>query len=59
MLNNVSIDIEYYDAVMTEVLEAIINSTTAPVQVKILTSTIRLDFAQKMRDKLFGNMEDK
>ena len=59
MLNNVSIDIEYYDAVMTEVLEAIINSTAAPVQVKILTSTIMLDFAQRMRDKLFGNMEDK
>lgn len=59
MLNNVSIDIEYYDAVTTEVLDAIINATEAPIQVRILTSTIMLDFAQKMRDKLFGNMEDK
>lgn len=58
MLNNVSIDIEYYDAVTIEVLEAIINATEAPIQVRILTSTIMLDFAQKMRDKLFGKMED-
>lgn len=58
MLNNVSIDIEYYDAVTAEVLEAIMNSTTAPIRVRILTSTIMLDFAQKMRDKLFGKMED-
>ena len=59
MLNNVSIDIEYYDAVTTEVLDAIINRTEAPIQVRILTSTIMLDFAQRMKDKLFGNMEDK
>lgn len=59
MLNNVSIDIEYYDAVMTEVLESIINDSAAPIQVKILISTIMLDFAQRMKDKLFGNMEDK
>lgn len=58
MLNNVSIDIGYYDAVTTEVLEAIINGTEAPIQVRVLTSTIMLDFAQKMRDKLFGKMED-
>ena len=58
MLNNVSIGIEYYDAVTTEVLDAIINRTEAPIQVRILTSTIMLDFAQKMRDKLFGKMED-
>lgn len=58
MLNNVSIDIEYYNAVMTEVLESIINDNAAPIQVKILISTIMLGFAQKMRDKLFGKMED-
>lgn len=59
MLNNVSIDIEYYDAVTTEVLDAIINATEVPIKVRILTSTIMLDFAQRMKDKLFGNMEDK
>lgn len=59
MLNNVSIDIEYYDVVTTEVLESIINDNAAPIQVKILISTIMLDFAQRMKDKLFGNMEDK
>lgn len=59
MLNNVSIDIEYYDVVTTEVLESIINDNVAPIQVKILISTIMLDFAQRMKDKLFGNMEDK
>ena len=59
MLNNVSIDIEYYDVVTTEVLESIINDSAAPIQVKILISTIMLDFAQRMKDKLFGNMEDK
>lgn len=59
MLNNVSIDIEYYDAVTTEVLESITNDGAAPIQVKILISTIMLDFAQRMKDKLFGNKEDK
>lgn len=59
MLNNVSIDIEYYDAVTTEVLESVINDNAAPIQVKILISTIMLDFAQRMKDKLFGKMEDK
>lgn len=59
MLNNVSIDIEYYDAVMTEVLESVMNDNVAPIQVKILISTIMLDFAQKMKDELFGKMEDK
>lgn len=59
MLNNVSIDIEYYDAVAIEVVDAIINATEAPIQVRILTSTIMLDFAQRMKDKLFGKMEDK
>lgn len=59
MLNNVSIDIEYYDVVTTEVLESIINDNAAPIQVKILISTIMLDFAQRMKNKLFGNMEDK
>lgn len=59
MLNNVSIDIEYYDAVMTEVLESVMNDNAAPIQVKILISTIMLDFAQKMKDELFGKMEDK
>lgn len=58
MLNNVSIDIKYYDAVMTEVLESIINDSAAPIQVKILISTIMLDFAQRMKNKLFGKMED-
>lgn len=58
MLNNVSIDIKYYDAVTAEVLEAIMNRTTVPIQVKILVSTIMLDFAQRMKDKLFGKMED-
>lgn len=59
MLNNVSIDIKYYDAVTTEVLEAIMNERTMPIQVKILITTIMLDFAQRMKDKLFGKMEDK
>lgn len=45
MLNNVSIDIEYYDAVTTEVLDSIINRTEAPIRVRLLTSTIMLDFA--------------
>lgn len=58
MLNNVSIDIEYYDAVTTEVLKSMINDNAAPIQVKILISTIMLDFAQRMKDKLFGKMED-
>ena len=58
MLNNVSIDIKYYDAVTAEVREAIMNRTTVPIQVKILVSTIMLDFAQRMKDKLFGKMED-
>ena len=48
MLNNVSIDIKYYDAVTTEVLEAIMNEGTMPIQVKILITTIMLDFAQRM-----------
>lgn len=59
MLNNVSIDIKYYDAVTTEVLEAIMNDNAAPIQAKILVSTLMLDFAQRMKDKLFGKMEDK
>nr|DAM62647.1 MAG TPA: hypothetical protein [Herelleviridae sp.] len=59
MLNNVSIDIKYYDAVTTEVLEAIMNDNAAPIQVKILITTIMLDFAQRMKDKLFEKMEDK
>lgn len=59
MLDNVSIDSKYYDAVMTEVLETIMNDNAAPIRVKILISTLMLDFAQRMKDKLFGKMEDK
>ena len=59
MLNNVSINIEYYDAVTDETLESILSDEEIPIQVKILMSAIMIDFSQKIKNKLFGKMEDK
>lgn len=59
MLKSTVIDKDYFDQVSEEIMTEKMNEDGMAFEVKMVIMITMVEFSQKMKNKLFGNMEDK
>jgi hypothetical protein len=59
MLKSTVIDKDYFDQVSDEIMIEKMGEDGIPFEVKMVIMVSMVEFSKKMKDKLFGKMEDK
>ena len=59
MLKSTVIDKDYFDQVSNEIMTEKLGEDKIPFEVKMVIMITMVEFSKKMKDKLFGKMEDK
>lgn len=59
MLKSTVIDKDYFDQVSEEIVTEKIGEDGITFEVKMVIMIAMVEFSKKMKDKLFGKMEDK
>lgn len=59
MLKSTVIDKDYFDQVSDEIITEKVVEDGIAFEVKMVVMIAMVEFSKKMKDKLFGNMEDK
>lgn len=59
MLNSTVIDKDYFDQASDEIMTEKMGEDGIAFKVKMVIMITMVEFSQKMKNKLFGNMEDK
>lgn len=58
MLKSTVIDKDYFDQVSEEIMIEKMGEDGIPFEVKMVVMITMVEFSKKMKDKLFGKMED-